>query len=120
MNSCLWGIGWTLIETRMKKLLRRMIATPMKKHIFLGSHIVTRIILGGIETVLLLLFSYFYFGTEIAGSISAFFIVFVFGILAFAGIGILTASRTDKSEVGNGLINAVTLSMMILSGIFFN
>jgi ABC-type multidrug transport system permease subunit len=120
MNSCIWGIGWTLIETRMKKLLRRMVATPMKKSVFLCSHIVTRIVLGGFETVLLLIFSRLYFGTEITGSIAAFITVFLAGIFAFAGIAILAASRTAKTEVANGLVNAVTLPMMILSGIFFN
>jgi ABC-2 type transport system permease protein len=120
MNSCLWGISWNLIETRMKKLLRRMVATPMKKYIFLTSLMVTRIILGSLETILLIAFAWFYFGTEISGSITAFALVFLSGVLAFTGIGILTASRTDKSEVGNGLINAVTLTMTILSGIFFN
>jgi ABC-2 type transport system permease protein len=120
MNSCLWGISWNLIETRMKKLLRRMVATPMRKGVFLSSHIVTRILLGGVETLLLITFSWLYFGTEITGSIVAFLLVFLSGIFAFSGIGILTASRTDKSEIGNGLINAVTLTMMVLSGIFFN
>jgi ABC-2 type transport system permease protein len=120
MNSCIWGIGWTLIETRMKKLLRRMVATPMKKSVFFSSYIVTRIILGGIETVLLLIFASLYFGTEITGSIGAFIGVFLAGIFAFSGIAILVASRTAKTEVANGLVNAVTLPMMILSGIFFN
>jgi ABC-2 type transport system permease protein len=120
MNSCLWGIGWNLIETRMKKLLRRMVATPMKKSVFLLSHIITRVILGGVETLLLFTFAYFYFGTVISGSVLAFIVVFLAGIFAFAGIGILVASRTDKSEIGNGLINAVTITMTILSGIFFN
>jgi ABC-type multidrug transport system permease subunit len=120
MNSCLWGISWNLIETRMKKLLRRMVATPMRKPIFLASHIITRVILGGVETLLLFTFSWWYFGTTITGSVSAFVLIFLSGVLAFSGIGILIASRTDKSEVGNGLINAATLSMMILSGIFFN
>jgi ABC-type multidrug transport system permease subunit len=120
MNSCLWGIGWNLIETRMKKLLRRMVATPMKKTVFLGALMITRVILGGIETLLLFAFAYFYFGTEITGSFVAFVIVFLAGVLAFSGIAILTASRTAKSEIGNGLINAVTLTMTILSGIFFN
>jgi ABC-2 type transport system permease protein len=120
MNSCLWGIGWSLIETRMKKLLRRMVATPMKRSVFLSSHIVTRIVLGGFETILLFLFAWLYFGTTMTGSVPAFIALFVAGILAFAGIGILAASRTDKTEIGNGLINAVTLTMTILSGIFFN
>jgi ABC-2 type transport system permease protein len=120
MNSCLWGIGWSLIETRMKKLMRRMVATPMKRSVFLSSHIVTRIILGGVETILLFLFAWLYFGTTITGSVPAFITLFIAGVLAFAGIAILAASRTDKTEIGNGLINAVTLTMTILSGIFFN
>lgn len=120
MNSCIWGIGWTLIETRMKKLLRRMVATPMKKSVFLSSHIVTRIILGGFETLLLLIFTRLYFGTEITGNILAFIVVFLAGIFAFSGIAILIASRTAKTEVANGLVNLITLPMMILSGIFFN
>ncbi|HYC86203.1 MAG TPA: ABC transporter permease [Chryseosolibacter sp.] len=120
MNSCIWGIGWTLIETRMKKLLRRMVATPMRKSIFLTSHVLTRIALGAIETCLLLAFAFFYFDTRISGSIFAFVIVFLSGIFAFSGIAILIASRTSKTEVANGLVNAVTLPMMILSGIFFN
>lgn len=120
MNSCIWGIGWSLIETRMKKLLRRMVATPMKKSVFLSSYIVTRIVLGGFETLLLLLFARLYFGTEISGSLLAFVIVFLAGIFAFSGIAILVASRTSKTEVANGLVNLVTLPMMILSGIFFN
>ena len=120
MNSCVWGIGWNLIETRMKKLLRRMVATPMKKSVFLSSHIATRIVLGGFETLLLFVFARLYFETEITGSAAAFFAVFLAGIFAFSGIAILIASRTSKTEVANGLVNAVTLPMMILSGIFFN
>jgi ABC-type multidrug transport system permease subunit len=120
MNSCIWGIGWSLVESRMKKLLRRMVATPLKKSIFFTSYMVVRIVLGTFETILLILFSYFYFGIRITGSIPAFIAVFLAGIFAFAGIAILMASRTSKTEVANGLVNAVTLPMMILSGIFFN
>ena len=120
MNSCLWGIGWSLIETRMKKLLRRMVATPMKRSEFLGSYVIARILLNGIDISLLLLFSWLYFGTEVTGSPLALILLFLCGIFSFCGIGILIASRTQKTEVGNGLINAATLSMTILSGIFFN
>lgn len=120
MNSCIWGIGWSLVETRMKKLLRRMVATPMKKSVFLSSYIVTRIVIGGFEILLLLAFSHWYFDTEITGSGLAFLAVFLSGIFAFSGIAMLIASRTSKTEIANGLVNLVTLPMMILSGVFFN
>ena len=69
MSSALWGIGWTLIDTRSKKLLRRMIATPMKKSYYLVSHFIARLFLSVCEASLLFIFSYFYFGISIQGSI---------------------------------------------------
>ncbi|HMW60738.1 MAG TPA: ABC transporter permease, partial [Leptospiraceae bacterium] len=57
MNSCMWGIGWLMIEFRMKKLLRAMIAASMKRIQYLISFFVTRIIANTVETGLLLLFA---------------------------------------------------------------
>jgi ABC-type multidrug transport system permease subunit len=120
MNSCLWGISWNLIEFRMKKLLRRMVATPMKKSDFLLSLLITRILICAVETLLLLLFAFLYFGISLEGSVTGLVMVYLSGILAFSGISILISSRVSKSEVGNGLINAVSLPMVILSGVFFS
>jgi ABC-2 type transport system permease protein len=120
MNSCLWGISWNLIEFRMKKLLRRMVATPMKKSDFLFSLLITRIIICAVETSLLLIFAFLYFKISLEGSVAGLILVYLSGIIAFSGISILISSRVSKSEVGNGLINAVSLPMVILSGIFFS
>ena len=68
MSSALWGIGWALIEIRIKKLLRRMAATPMHKSMFLASHFVTRLIVNAIEFFALFIFVYFYFGVKIQGA----------------------------------------------------
>ncbi len=120
MSSCLWGISYGLIEKRAKKLLRRMIATPMKKSFFLISQLVTRLVFTFLETVILVLFAWLVFDVTIQGSLIALFLVFLSGNLVFIGIGILISSRTSKTEIGNGLISAVTMPMMVLSGIFFS
>jgi len=120
MGSAMWGIGWSLIEMRMKKLLRRMAATPMRKSIFLGSFFVTRLIINAIEFAAIFLFAYFYFGVRVEGSVPALLTVLVSGNLAFAGLAVFTASRTANSRVGNGLINSVTFPMTLLSGVFFS
>jgi ABC-2 type transport system permease protein len=120
MNSCLWGISWNLIEFRMKKLLRRMVATPMRKTDFLLSNLITRTLIGGFETMVLLMFAFLYFSISLEGSILALLMIYFAGILAFAGIAIMISSRTANSQIGNGLINAISLPMMILSGIFFS
>jgi ABC-2 type transport system permease protein len=120
MSSALWGIGWALIEIRIKKLLRRMAATPMHKSMFLASHFVTRIIVNALEFLALYVFVYFYFGVRIQGSVPALVAIFVAGCMAFAGLSILMSSRTANPRVGNGLINAITFPMTLLSGVFFS
>lgn len=120
MMSSVWGLGYGLIEKRSKKLLRRMIATPMKKSHFLISFMAVRTIMSFIEGVLLFIFSWLVFGVTIQGSIPALLLIFLASNFAFAGIAIVTASRTANTEIGNGLINAVTTPMIVLSGIFFS
>ncbi len=120
MNSCMWGIGWSLIELRTKKLMRRMYATPMNRGLFMLSFFMTRLVLSIFESVLLYLFAYLYFDMRISGSIPALAAVMIAGNAAFSGIAILMASRTSSSRVGNGLLNAITMPMMVLSGIFFS
>jgi ABC-2 type transport system permease protein len=120
MNGFLWGIGYTLIEIRTKKLLRRMVAAPMKKSMFIFSHFFSRLTLSAFEALVLFCFAWFYFRIQIQGSIPAFIMIFLAGSFCFAGIAILMGSRTSSSRVGNSLINVITLPMMILSGIFFS
>jgi ABC-type multidrug transport system permease subunit len=120
MMSAMWGISYSLIEKRTKKLLRRMVATPMKKSGFLISHFISRVTLSAGESVLLLLFGWWYFDITVQGSFPAFIAVFLAGNIAFIGLAIFVSARTTRTEVGNGLINAVVMPMMIGSGIFFS
>jgi ABC-type multidrug transport system permease subunit len=120
MMACMWGISYSLIDRRSKKLLRRMIATPMNKTIFLTSHLVTRIIISFAEALLLLSFATLYFDIEIQGSILALIAMIIAGNIIFFGLAVLASSRTSNTQIGNGLINAVVMPMMITSGIFFS
>lgn len=120
MNSCIWGIGWTLIEYRMKKLLRRMVATPMRKSALMLSSFLNRLLLNLFEMFVLLVFAILFFDVHLQGGIITLLWILITGNAAFAGIAILMSSRTQSTIVGNGLINAITLPMMVLSGVFFS
>jgi len=120
MMSCSWGISYTIIERRSKKLLRRMVATPMKKSNLLLALITARFLMNVIESLLLFLFAWLYFDIEIQGSLLALLALFLSGNMVFAGISVLISSRTANPEIGNGLINAVVTPMMVVSGIFFS
>ena len=120
MMSCMWGISYGLIEKRSKKLLRRLVATPMKKSHFLMALITVRMIMNLIESSSVVIFALIAFKMKIQGDISALFMMFLAGNIAFAGIAVLVSSHTSNTEVGNGLINFIIFPLMILSGIFFS
>ncbi len=120
MMACMWGISYTIIERRKGNMLRRMVATPMNKGNLLMAHMAARLSMTFIEASLLLLFANLYFDIRLQGSLIALFLVFITGNVAFTGIAVLFSSRTSKTEIGNAIINLVTMPMMILSGIFFS
>ena len=120
MMSSMWGLSYGIIDKRSKKLLRRMVATPMRKSYFLIALITVRIGMNFVESALLFLFAALVFNITIQGNIAALLVIFLAGNIAFAGIAIFISSHTGNTEIGNGLINVVVLPMMVLSGIFFS
>ncbi|MDR3260907.1 MAG: ABC transporter permease [Tannerella sp.] len=120
MSSIMWGISYTIIERRSQKLLRRMVATPMRKSDFLIALMFVRIVMNVVEALILFFFAWLFFGIRIQGNVGALVVLFLAGNVSFTGIAVLISSRTSKTEVGTGWINAVTMPMMILSGIFFS
>ncbi|MEO8799776.1 MAG: ABC transporter permease [Polyangiaceae bacterium] len=120
MSSGLWGVGFALTEMRTKKLLKRLIATPMRKADFLASFLIVRSLFVIFEVPPLLLFGWLVFGVETRGSWLLLAGVTLVGTLTFAGLGLLIGSRTSSSEVVQGLINFVSLPMYMCSGVFFS
>jgi ABC-2 type transport system permease protein len=120
INSCLWGVGWLLIDYRQRKFLRRMVATPMKKTHFFTALALGRMVFISIEFGTLYGFAKYFFDVQIQGSPLAFAMVMLSGTLCFFGLATLIASRTTSPQVGIGLINAATLPMFVISGMFFS
>jgi ABC-2 type transport system permease protein len=120
MMSCMWGLSYGIIEKRSQKLLRRMVATPMRKSHFLIALISVRLAMNFSESFLLFLFAYLAFGITIQGNIGALLLIFIAGNIGFAGIAVFVSCHTARTEIGNGLINAIVFPMMVLSGIFFS
>ncbi len=120
MGGGMWGIGFVIVDMRSKKLLKRMIATPMRKSDFMLAMFVSRMVFMIAEVVILLIFGRLVFGMIIQGSIASIVAVAFVGCMSFAGIGLLVASRAQKIETVSGLMNLVMLPMYVLSGVFFS
>ncbi|HKD83843.1 MAG TPA: ABC transporter permease [Terriglobales bacterium] len=120
MNSGMWGIGFALVEMRQRKLLKRFVATPMRRSDFLLALVSSRLVLMLIEVALLLLFGVLVFHVRVEGSLAAILLIGALGAISFGGVGLLTASRAQKIESVSGLINLVMMPMWIFSGVFFS
>jgi ABC-type multidrug transport system permease subunit len=119
LGSGLWGIGFTLVDFRSKKLLRRLVVTPMRRAEFLLGYVVSRMGLIVVDAFLIGLFGVLCFGVPVRGSLLALLPIVVLGGIAFAGLGLLVASRARTIEAVSGLMNLVLLPMWLLGGSFF-
>ena len=119
MGGGLWGIGFFLVNLRIGKLLKCYIATPMPRRDFLGAVLASRLTFLIPDVGVLLLLGTLVFHMPIRGNLLVFCLVDVIGALAFAGIGLLVASRATTTETVSGLMNLVMLPMYLLSGVFF-
>ena len=120
MGSAIWGMGFAIVDARRKKLMKRLIATPMPKHYYLLSFILSRLFLLVVEVGVVVGFGALVFGVPLRGSLVELVLLCLLGSLSFSAIGLLVASRAQTVEAVSGLMNVVMLPMWILSGVFFS
>jgi ABC-2 type transport system permease protein len=120
MNSGMWGVGFSLVDMRQRKLLKRFVATPMRRSDFLLAVMSSRLVLMVAEVGVLLLFGVLVFHMPVAGSLRSLALLGSIGAIAFGAVGLLTACRAQKIETASGLINLVMMPMWIFSGVFFS
>ena len=120
MNAGLWGVGYVLVDMRIKKLMRRLLATPMRRPDFLAAQLVMREVFTVVEVSFLFGFAHLALGVPVRGSFAALLVVSIVGSLSFCGLGLLVASRARKLESVNGIMNLLLLPMLVGSGVFFS
>jgi len=120
MSSGLWGVGFVIVEMRVRKLIKRMMATPMSRAHFLLSFVLVRgvFLLG--ELPVLLCFAHWVFHVPIRGSVPLIVGLSALGSLMFAGLGLLIGCRAQNTHTVAGLVNLATLPMLVTSGVFFS
>jgi ABC-2 type transport system permease protein len=120
MGSSIWGLGFAIVEARQKKLLKRMVASPMPRWQYLASFILSRLLMLLIEVIVFLGFAKIAFGVPFRGPIVELALLCLLTALAFSAVGLLISSRARTIEAASGLMNLTMLPMWILSGVFFS
>ncbi|UCG15293.1 MAG: ABC transporter permease [Phycisphaerales bacterium] len=120
MGGGLWGIGYVTVDMRVRKLLKRLVASPMRRSDFLLSLVGGRLIFTVPEVAVVLGAGVLLFDIMITGRVASVMAVALLGACSFSGIGLLVACRARRLETVTGLMNVIMLPMWLLSGIFFS
>jgi ABC-2 type transport system permease protein len=120
MSGGMWGVGYHLVDMRIKRLLKRLVATPMRRSDFMLSQMAVRVVFVLFEAAFILGFARLSFGVPIRGAIPVIALTVVLGALSFSGLGLLVAARPRTVEKATGLMNLIQMPMFICSGIFFS
>jgi len=120
MGSAMWSLGFAIVEGRQKKLLKRLVASPMPRWQYLAAFLLSRLVMLAIEVALFLGFARIAFGVPFRGPLWELLFYCVLTSLAFCALGLLVASRAQTMEAVSGLMNLVMFPMWILSGVFFS
>ena len=120
MGTGIWGVGFAIVDQRRKKLLKRLIATPMSRSHYLASFGLSRFIWLVFEVAVLVGCGLLLFGVPVRGSLGTLALVSFLSAAMFGVIGLLIAARPKTIEGASGIMNLVMLPMWVFSGVFFN
>jgi len=120
MSAGMWGVGYALVDMRIKRLLKRLLATPMRAADFMMALMTMRVVSTFVEVGVLLGFAALALDVPVRGSLAAVMTVALVGSMSFAGLGLAVACRARKIETASGLMNLVTMPMFVASGVFFS
>jgi ABC-2 type transport system permease protein len=120
MSTGMWGIGFSIVQARLRKLLKRLAASPMRRSDFLLAQMIARLAFLAPEAVVPLAFGALVLGMPVRGSLVSIAAVCVIGAFTFTGLGLLAASRPKTLEAISGVLNLTMVPMWVLSGVFFS
>lgn len=107
------------LSLRERKIIRGLSITPISQGSILSSEIIMRILIGFVQTGIIILLGVIVFDFTLEGNLIQIFSIVLLGSLTFVSLGYMLICFVKSMEGGNGLAQIVQLPMMFLSGIFF-
>ena len=120
MYSALWGVGYVVVRYRQSGYLRRLKATPLTKFEFLSAQVLSRLLVTLTASVIVFIGTNLMLDYKMVGSIALLLLIALIGGLAMITLGLAIACRTESKEFADGLLNAITFPMLLLSGVWFS
>jgi ABC transporter DrrB family efflux protein len=120
MSTGIWSLAFAITSARNRKVLKRLVATPMRRSDYLLAQILGRMVFLVPEIAMLAGFGWLVFDVPMRGSFVTMSLLCLLGAMSFCGLGLLIASRVNTIEGASGLANLTMMPMWLLSGVFFS
>jgi ABC-2 type transport system permease protein len=117
-NTAFAGLAITLVVRREQAILKRLRATPLPASTFVAAMLVSTLIVFALQTVALFVLGRVLYGTPFPSAIGSLVLAVIVGAVAFAALGVATASLIRSSEGSSAVVNFILLPMAFLTGSF--
>ncbi|MDA1226498.1 MAG: ABC transporter permease [Chloroflexi bacterium] len=119
MSFSVIGLAATISSYREKKILTRILATPLSVSIFFASQVLAYLVLALIQATIILSVGVLAFGASVEGNLLVIALLLLMGNLVFLNLGFIVGAYAKTVQAASGLGNAVVLPLMFFSGVFF-
>lgn len=120
MYSALWGVGYVVVRYRQAGYLKRLKATPLTKFEFLSAQVMSRVMVTLSASTIVFVGTNLLLEYKMVGSVWLLLLIALIGALSMITMGLAIASRTESKEFADGLLNALTFPMLLLSEVWFS
>ena len=113
------GMSSVVALYREQKILKRILATPLKVRTFFTAQIIAHLILSVLQAAAIVAAGVFIFNGHIYGNFLWVLVLVVIANIVFLNLGFIVGSIAKNVRAADGMANAVAMPMMFLSGTFF-
>jgi ABC-2 type transport system permease protein len=117
-NTAFAGLAIQLVLRRESGILKRLRSTPLPPTTYVGSLLVSTLIVFTLQTLALFLIGRWFYSTPFPSDWFSFVAAIVIGAAVFAALGTATASVIRSAEGSSAVVNFILLPMAFLSGAF--
>ena len=119
MTASIFGISAAMASYRERRILRRLLAAPVRARDFFGAMVAAYLMLAIVQATIIFAAGVLLFGLTVNGNPGYIALLILLGNAIFFGIGFIVGSVASSVQAAAGLGNAVIWPMMLLSGVFF-
>lgn len=120
MNSAVMTTAVYITEQREKKILKRILVTPVDRKYFIAAKVFSQLVVALIQIAIILTAGKLLYHVNVYGSYLDIAAIAFLGSLTFINIGFVIAGLSRTAHSAESLAQIVTMPMMFLSGIFFS